>query len=325
MIDTLPEKEASRMNMYPVKRMLIALDNSSADASLIEAASFLAAASRTEEVFFVNVIKSSSIPASIQQEFPSLIENAIADRKARIEESVRIHFNKENEAQLHFEILKGNPSRQLLNKVSENNIDLVLVGRKPQNKNSNLTVHRLARRARCTIMLIPESGLDFSSQRLLVATDFSDHSVIALEKACDVMCQRAECVEPEVICQHVYTVPTGYHVSGKTFDEFAQVMLRNAKKEYEKFIQKVNTQGVRIKPVFTLNKSESGVKHIYDLARKEKVNGIVIGGRGQSSATAFFSLGSTAERIIDYDTELPLFIVRPKDLQKDFVEYLKEF
>ena len=73
--------------MYPLKRILVALDNSDADDALIEYASFATQASNAEMVYFVNIIREAKIPEGILAEFPDLLNNAIKDRVKAMREN----------------------------------------------------------------------------------------------------------------------------------------------------------------------------------------------------------------------------------------------
>ncbi|MCR9084635.1 MAG: universal stress protein, partial [Cyclobacteriaceae bacterium] len=63
--------------MYLIKKMIVCLDQSSLDKTLVEFAQFIARVNQTKKIFFVNVIKNLSVPKEVLEEFPNLIENMI--------------------------------------------------------------------------------------------------------------------------------------------------------------------------------------------------------------------------------------------------------
>ena len=308
--------------MYPLKRILVALDNSDADDALIEYASFATQASNAEMVYFVNIIREAKIPEGILAEFPDLLNNAIKDRVKAMREKIEHHFDLSLGTEINFVVKEGQPAKQILKLAEKYNIDAILVGRKQNSSSSNVVVQRLARRAKCSLLIVPE--IKYTSMRkLIVATDLSDNSLIALEEAVAIAQQHKE--SAEIICHHVYSVPTGYHYTGKSYGEFAEIMRRNAQKEYEKFVRKVDTKGIQVRPLFTLDENDNPVDDIHKVAIEEKADCIVVGGKGKSATTSFFMIGNTTEKLVSSVSEVPLLLVRPKHEDEGIMDYIKKF
>ncbi|MGB5929002.1 MAG: universal stress protein, partial [Cyclobacteriaceae bacterium] len=156
---------------------------------------------------------------------------------------------------------------------------------------------------------------------ILVPIDFSDYSKQALEKAIDIADHRKE--KPQVICMNVYKVPTGYHYTGKPFEEVAKRMKQNAKLEFKKFIHPIDTKGVPLKDLYDLDDNNDFTTNIVDIARQEKADVVIIGAKGRTVSTAFF-LGSIAEKLIQLDSEFPLMVMRPKGRNAGFLEFFRE-
>lgn len=308
--------------MYPLKRLLVALDNSDADDALIEYASFTAQASHAKEVYFVNIIRDVKIPEGILAEFPDLLNNAIRDRVKCMREKIELYFDLSLGTEIKFVVKEGQPAKQILKLSEKFNIDAILVGRKKESNSSNIIVQRLARRAKCSLLIVPEAKYA-AIKKLMVATDLTDNSLIALEEAVAIAKQYNE--NAEIICHHVYTVPTGYHYTGKSYEEFAEIMEKNALKEYENFVKKVNTMGINIRPILTLDGNDNPVDDIYRVAIEEKVDCILVGGKGKSATTSFFTIGNTTEKIVSSISDVPLLLVRPKDEDEGFIDYIKKF
>ena len=110
---------------------------------------------------------------------------------------------------------------------------------------------------------------------------------------------------------------------GKTFEEFAEVMKENASKGFETFIKNVDTKGQHIEAIYSLDKGEDPIKLIYDTAKEMNADGIILGAKGRSATTALF-IGSTAEKLINVDVDIPVMVVRPKGRQAGILEYIKE-
>ncbi len=311
--------------MNPLRKILVGLDGTEMDNTLIQFASFLARTYSAENVYFVNVIKNTSLPNAVKKEFPTLMEDAIKDRKKVLEKKVIENFDMTLPSRVKIAVEQGPlPSKQILKLAEKYNIDAIVVGRKQNLKGSSVVTQRLARRATCSLLIVPEK--EFSSVcKLMVATDFSKDSQAAMEEAVAIASKCiSEGMKPEVLALHVFNVPSGYHYTGKSYEEFAQIMENNARKEYQKFINKIDTKGIEITPVFALDRHDDIVASIYDTAVKEEVNCIVIGGKGKTASTAFFPIGTNTERLISMDANIPLLIVRPKHQNAGIIEMLQK-
>ena len=314
-----------RLNhMHPVKKIIVGLDNTEMDTSLIQFASFLARTGSAEYVHFVNVIKRTALPSPLRQEFPNLLEKAQVDRRRELEKKVIEHFDLTLPAKVKISIEEGAmPSKQILKLADKHSIDAIIVGRKKDLKNNSVVTQRLARRATCSLLIVPDREY-IRVSKLMVAVDFTKESVAALEEAISVA--RREQVtgnDVEIVCHHAYQVPVGYHYSGKTFEECGNVMCEHARKKYQKFIKKVDTTGVKVTPSFSLVKNDDVVGNIYETAQEHNVGCIVIGGKGKSASTALFPIGTTTEKLVEKDSEIPLLIVRHKHKNAGLIDMLQ--
>jgi nucleotide-binding universal stress UspA family protein len=306
--------------MYPIKKVIIGLDLSDLDKTMVEFADFLSKASAVEEVYFVNVIKNLYVPKEVLKEFPDMVENAIKERKSEMEKKFTQFTNGEHKGKFHFKVLTGKIADSILKFTKEKDIDLIVLGRREKANESGALSQRLARRAACSLLIIPE-GTTPKMDKILVPSDFSEHSKLALEEAINI----AQLNEnpTDITVQNVFTVPTGYHYTGKSFEEFTAVMKDHAVKNYKKFIKKFDTKDIKIKAVYSQDTNEDVTTDMIDKAREIKANAIIIGAKGRTATTAFF-LGSIAERLIQLDNDIPLMIVRPKGKNAGFLEFLKE-
>lgn len=304
--------------MYPLKKILVALDLTEMDTALIKFAAAIAKASSSSKMYFINVVPLLHLPEEIKKEFPSLLDNALEDRKKQLWEKVDAYFEKDASKEVQVVVKEGVSAKKILKFSLEKNVDLIMVGRKVSLKGSGLVSYRLARRASCSLFIVPE-GMEPKMKKILVPSDFSDYSVIAMEEAFNIS-QKAGA---KIIVQNVYHVPAGYHFTGKTFDEFTRIMEKNAKKEYRKFIKLINTEGIKPKVIYSLDKKEDSVEVIYEMAEKIQPDCIVIGAKGRTATTAIF-LGSLAERFVQINKKFPLMVVRPKGKNAGILDYLLE-
>jgi len=305
--------------MYLIKKLVVCLDQTSLDQTLIEHAAFIAQVNQTKKIYFVNVIKNLSIPKEVLEEFPNLVENMINERQEAMEVTVKEHFKNPKGISLNYIVKEGSLSKKILKLAEEKSADMILIGRKVHLPGTGVASTRLARRASCSLLIVPE-GSATKMQRLLVPSDFSDYSKDALEEAIMIAEKHGGL---EIVCQNVFTVPSGYHYTGKSYEEFTQIMRMHAEINYKKFIRKIDTKGNKITPVYTQDINDDPVEEIVAKAKEMGADGIIIGAKGRTAATALF-IGSMAERLIQYNDSIPLMVTRPKGKNAGILDYILE-
>ena len=204
--------------MYKFDKILVALDNSPMDEELIKSASYIGHLSESKEVHFINVIKDFETPENLSKQFPNLIEDALKDREANLEEKVKKHFAN-GKPKVVIKVIKGHILKEVLSYSSKIKSDLIIVGRKNERKGGGVLNTRIARRASCSLMIIPSESA-FRVDNVLVPLDFSEHSQLAFELAIRI----ARKTGAKITIQNVYQIPVGYHYTGKSKKEFASIM-----------------------------------------------------------------------------------------------------
>jgi nucleotide-binding universal stress UspA family protein len=305
--------------MYLIKKLIVCLDQTSLDQTLIQYAAFIAKVNQTKKIYFVNVIRNLSIPKEVLEEFPNLVENMITERQDQMEALVNENFPKIKGISLNYIVKEGSLSKKILKLSEEKSADMILIGRKVQLQGSGIASLRLARRASCSLLIVPE-GSTPKLKKLLVPSDFSDYSKDALEEAVMIANKHGNV---EIICQNVFAVPSGYHFTGKTYEEFTAIMQMHAEISYKKFIRKIDTKGVKITPIYTQDDDDDPVQEIVAKALETEADGIIIGAKGRTAATALF-IGSMAERLIQFNDSLPLLVTRPKGKNAGILDYILE-
>jgi nucleotide-binding universal stress UspA family protein len=305
--------------MYLIKKLIVCLDQTSLDQTLIKYAAFIAQVNQTKKIYFVNVIRNLSVPKEVLEEFPNLVENMISERQQQMESVVNDNFPKIKGISLNYIVKEGSLSKKILKLSEEKSADMILIGRKVTLQGTGIASMRLARRASCSLLIVPE-GSKPKLKKLLVPSDFSDYSKDALEEAIMIANKHGNV---EIICQNVFAVPSGYHFTGKTYEEFTAIMEMHAVISYKKFIRKIDTKGVKITPIYTQDDDDDPVQEIVSKALETEADGIIIGAKGRTAATALF-IGSMAERLIQFNDSLPLLVTRPKGKNAGILDYILE-
>jgi len=311
-----------------IKKVVVGLSYTDLDKELVEYTNFLAETTEVEQIHFLHVVN-IHIPPKVLKEFPNLEKEAINERKEEVQAMVKEHCHQNCGIEYSVEVIQSsNKLKGLLQAIGNFDADLVVIGRVRNKEKSSVITQRLARRAPCQILIIPEGTYDRIKggariKKLLVPIDFSDYSALALERALTIARRNKKKHEIEIVCQHVFALPSGYHLSGKTENEFAEIMCNNAKESWEEFISEIDISGVNISIEYSRDINDDLTSDIRDLAMEIDADGIIIGSKGRTATAALF-LGSFAERLITNTTNFSLLVVRKKKEYDGIIDRIKK-
>ncbi|MDN5214547.1 universal stress protein [Fulvivirgaceae bacterium BMA12] len=304
--------------MYPLKKILVCLDLSEIDEQLISYTNLISSIVKAESIDFIHVAKMLDIPAEIKKEFPELVPSADETIIKRIESCLETRLDKQLGIDSNIILREGNPTHKIVEYTKENDIDLVVVGRKLKLTGTGIIPQKLVRLIPCNILFVPEKS-ELTISRIMVPVDFSKKSAYALERALDI----ARLKDIEILFQNVYIVPSGYSHTGKSYEEFADIMKHHAENDLKKFIGDFDLEGIKHRSTYTLDNDTRPADKIYAIALKEEASLIVVGAKGKTSAATVL-LGSVTEQLANYDSEIPLFIVKDKKDNLSFFEALMQ-
>ena len=290
--------------MYQYRRMIAAVNLNENDAVLVHEAAAFAELAGTEKISYVHVLELQEIPAKIKKEYPQLVSPFREMAEEKIKKTVVEYSGRKS----GFDCLikEGRVIKVLLEEVKSQDADIVVIGRNYSNKRSHKKrAENIARKAPCSVYIVPAGSRKEKIKKILVASDGSNHAKLALEEALQLAKKLSL---KEVHCVHVYHVPMGFHSTGKSYEEFADIMLNNAKADHAELLEGINSDGIKIIPDFQLNDSiESGILKAVEIGNADL---LVVGARGRSTGASVL-LGSVTEHLIG-NVNIPLLAVKNK-------------
>jgi len=306
--------------MYQFKRILVALDQSNNDKILFRFVSHICSRIKIDKIYFVHVTKTLEWPPEIIEKYPDCLAPMDENIQHMIKEQMSQYLTKDLIPDSEILVMDGNPEEILLKEVNIKEIDLLVMGKKSLKDGSGRLAKKMANLAQCSIALISKSfskalGSEF---QMMVSVDFNESSLNATKMA--EIIRNAN--DAKIVIHHVYRVPSGYHYSGKSFEEFAKIMKKNAEEKMDKLLKEAKIDSSNSKLIYTLDKKDNTVKKISKTAEKEKVHLIVIGSKGRTPAASIF-IGSTAEKIIS-SVDKNVLIVKDKKGNLDLLTYMMD-
>lgn len=301
--------------MYRYKNILVGIKFEENDNPVIKYAIKASNMAKSKNLYFLHVEPDVEIAPEIGTKFPELlIVNKSLQTKA-MQEMVEKNNERSTKTKLHYKFISGKKLFTFLHFVRDNDIDIVIIGRKQRGKSAAILTERITRKAPCSVMIIPSNATP-DIKRVMIASDFSENSLNALDVA--IAFAKAAGLN-EVIFAHLYKVPIGYYKTGKSYNQFAEIMKQNAQENFEQFINKIDLRGITVTPIIKVYKNKP-VDVINNLIKHEKIDLITLGSRGRSSSAAIL-MGSLTEQLLK-SSDIPLIAVKKKGANMQFVEAL---
>lgn len=138
---------------------------------MLKFAALVAKASETKEIHIFNNIPALNIPEDVLKEFPDLRDRAFEDRKSKIQESIDKNVDAALNPIIHIHIEEGAPSKGILQFIEKHSIDLLMMGRHRDFRGHGVLSSRLARRATCSLFIVPQDA-EPNPKHFLVPCDF---------------------------------------------------------------------------------------------------------------------------------------------------------
>lgn len=284
--------------MQNLKKFLVCLDSTSLDQHIIQYSSMFAELAGCEKVYFVHIAQ----------------KNLSLKVKKFFQEKISEHFtaNCETEMQIH----QGSNAVQILKWNEFKIVDLVILGIKPKTESTGRHAARIINEAQCSVLLVPATAkLELS--RVIIPLDFSGSSLTALNAAINIKKKMGV----EVLLHHVYFVPTGYTHTGKSYEQMAEIMDKNKRREYEQFKREHELDESLYEVIFELDDDQNPSDNIYEMAKERDADMIIVASRGRTKMASLLK-GSTAVNLISYDRDIACLVVKNKSENMGFWQAL---
>jgi len=298
------------------KRMLVGLDLTEMDEHVVRYACQVAHAFKIEAIYFFHVTSTLELPDDVIEKYGDVVAPVDETLEKEMEETVGKCFQPIEGLSMEIEAHAGQVTEEILKWAKVKRVDLIVLGRKNVLSGSGLNSKKVAKASSCSVLFVPEKPTD-KLESILVPVDYSKYAEMAFNLAISIQ----KSTGAKILSNHVYKVPKGYYKSGKSYEEFAEIMLENTKKECKKFFRQFDLDGVDFENTFALDDDIHPADKIYITAKEKDVDLIILGSKGRSGATALL-IGSVAEKLVMEDSDIPLFLVKKGNENVSLLEAL---
>lgn len=296
-------------------KAMIGLDLTEMDDILIKKTAVFIKFLGIEKCYFLHVGKNLEIPKEILDQYPDLVAPTDEALESIIKAKLKdLNFPEDVETEVFVEE-GSHPLDTFLRWAKLKDVDLVILGRKDSLVGNGVLADGIAKKAPCSVLLVQEKRPIKFPKKILIPTDFSTHNHMIYEFG-EVISDK---LEAELVPMHIYEVPHGYSKTGKSFEEFSEIMKENAHSDFRKFVAKHHHPELACEMV--LNDGKNPGTLILEFAQKIEADMILLGSRGRTTSAAIL-LGSTAEKLIHANKYLPMLIFKKKGETMGFFDAL---
>lgn len=292
--------------MATFNRILVGMDLTAMDQQLLDHLAFFSKGA--PKLYFLHVAYVRQMPVLVGDRYTRQLEDLPVNQKSLddLQEEVRARIQP-SYFQAEFHVIEGTITRQLLSYANEHAVDLTIMGRKKHPVGTGVASHRYLRGSEGSVLFVPELKIA-KLERMVVATDFSDYSVAVVKKAIALL--REQDPMPELHFVNVFDVPTdmAYRIS-RTETQFARIIRDNVEAVLPDYLARFDLSGIRHQTHLIENKHFNAAQHLVEFCKEAEADLLVIGARGHSVVSALL-LGSVAERVLRYNEDTPLLVVR---------------
>ncbi|MHA7130358.1 universal stress protein [Algoriphagus namhaensis] len=301
--------------MKQFSKALVGLDLTEMDDILIQKTIIFLEFLGIEKCYFIHVSKNLAIPQEIIDNYPDLVAPGDESVEAIMQDKLR-QFNFPDSVEVEVFAEEGNhPLDTFLRWARIKDVDLIVMGRKETLEGSGSLAKGVAKKAPCSILMLQEKRPPGLPKKVMVPTDFSSHNHMIFEFGERITSE----LGAEMVPVNIFDVPHGYSKTGKSYEEFAEIMKENAKEDYKKFLKK--HKKAKVKCDYILREKSHDGEILVDYAEKIGADMILLGSRGKSKSAAIM-LGSTAEELIAANNRIPMLIFKKKGETIGFFEAL---
>jgi nucleotide-binding universal stress UspA family protein len=300
--------------MNSISRLLVCLAGRNSDDAILKYTGKLAEVLPVQKIYFLHAVRSLEIPKETMKEFGDVLapldEAIIRD----VENQVNQHFDISS-IDYEIDVREGKPAEIILKWAKIKQVDLVLIGREPENPHPMLKAGRVAGLSTTSVLFIP-NDVEPKIENILVGLDFSENASLGLNAARSLSEKSGARVEGV----HVYNLPQGYYKTGKSKKDFAAIMEKHARKEASGFMK--DSPFPELDITYLLNEGSRTIKEeIIAYAHRQETDLLIIGSKGRSPMAAVL-LGSVAEQCLKEEQHIPILIVKKPNENMNFFQAL---
>lgn len=305
--------------MQIFKHILVSLDLTDMDDTLIKYSNFLAKTFRPDSITFIHIMETVDIPDELAEAFPEMDKPIAEIVREEIQDKVDELFESSAELKRGVNVMvsHGSTTEGIVEFARKNKTDLALLGKKIGYEGEGGVARKIVGLIPSSVLLVSEiSPQDIS--KILVRMDFSDISATAVKTARGI----AEIAGAEVNCHHVYKLPLTYspQQSPAEVQKLKRQLSDYVQSAYKTFLKKQKLDQ-KVPCTFSMDLHGEEAQILYNQAIKTGADLILVGSKIKSQL-ANVMLDSTSEKLAGANKSIPVLVVKDRKQSIGFLKAL---
>lgn len=282
---------------------IVGLDFSAMDRDIIDYTASLADQLGPDTIYFLHVYPNLDLPDAAKDALrePALPLDERLKRDMHL--LLREEFPDAERYEAECKVVEGKAESQLLRWAHIKSADLLIMGRKEHPGSSGVMPKRVARKAECSVLFVPEKPR-FGLKTLLVPTDFSEPSSRALITANWI---QEHLPEAETFLFHSCHLPSSIYYDGLAGANMVDLLQEAAEEQMEAF--KVQQEAPAARVMVDAQADRSVSLSVAEASRSVGADMVIIGGKGRSGLAGAI-IGSVTESLLQAVSDIPIWVAK---------------
>ncbi len=306
--------------MSAFKHIMICLDLTEMDETLIKYTNFLTETFNPLSVTFIHVMETIEVPDEIADAFPDMDRPLNELLEEEIREKVDVHFAHQEDVNTNVILDYGLTTEQIVKQARKLKTDLAVLGKKIGYVGEGGVAKRVVGLMPASVLMVSETT-PHSINSILVRMDFSKMSAITLRTAKAI----ASHTDASLECHHVYKLPLGYmpQKSPGEVKRLQKKLSEYVNKEYDAFLKKYKIED-DVPCSYSMDLQGDEAQMLYSRAIKSETDLILTGSKIKSQL-ANVMLDSTSENLANANKSVPIMVVKDQKQSIGFLEALFDY
>ncbi|PWJ43728.1 adenine nucleotide alpha hydrolase family protein [Sediminitomix flava] len=297
-------------------RVIVGLDFSQTDTYVYKMLAYLEKVYQFEQIYLFHVIRNVKHSYYENVNLTTPLDEALRDRM----KSESAPFLSEVKAPIDYMTVEGDLGAELLKWQKVKNADLILLGRKEEFENTHL--HGILNLCPCSLCFVPTKEIHLPISNVILPINGSEESVIAMNFALDFHNKTLPLQSSMIDIACAYTIPQGYSYSGKSSEEFKEIMKKNELLEIQDFLRE-NDWCEKVDDIHLIYVDfwDEVAEELAAKMKEMEASCLVVGTQARTRITRFFK-GTKVKRMIKAIDDKVIFVAKDQDKTFDLMDMI---
>ncbi len=290
---------------FKFENILICLDLTEMDDSLIRYANYIAKQFHPKIITFIHVMDAYEIPEELADSFDGNHRPLDIMIREEIEDKIKDNYENDQNPQPHIVLESGLTAEKIIHFAKNNAVDITIMGKKIGFEGKGGVAKNIIGLIPSSVLLISETT-QHKFEKILIRTNFAEPSAVAYIMGSEI----SQYTGAKLEFHNVYKLPFHYfpEQSPQAILKIRKQLQPYMKKKFAKFLKKYKLPD-EIPFSFSVDVKGNEAQSLYNYAIRNSID-LVITGTKLKSQLANIIMDSTSEKLAGVEKNIPVMIVK---------------